>query len=468
MNIIFTSDMNPTTGARRWKAVKRPGFGAADPIATGTAIYTVTPPGSSVVGIIKTGTNTIRGFFGTTEDGSDTTVTGSSGSSRMKEFTDSSGTPTWAVTVAAATANRKSFLYTTGGGLVQITDAEFPNGVVTGQPAFLDGYLFWMTFDLGRIYNSDLNAPTAYTSTGFLTTTSGDRGCGLANYKDKILAIGSNYIEFYENVGNPTGSPLQQIDQIRIVDYGAGTGSANGDLSHRYLSALDSFFWINNRSNNSGPGVYMLEGYRPKKISNQYIDMSLADDANAFIAGTGSIFGLNYLFVSSTSLMAYCFETGTWTTWETTTIFGVLNSHIVPSAGELANPFALYLYVVDSRYQLDTGSLSVSTISYTDNDVAYSAIIQTRPIDFGTNNRKRLNRLTLIGADSRETSTCGISWSDDDGQNWSTARNVDMNDARPTLTRLGAFRRRQFRFTNSSDAPQELEAMELDYDELAT
>ena len=99
--------------------------------------------------------------------------------------------------------------------------------------------------------------------------------------------------------------------------------------------------------------------------------------------------------------------------------------------------------------------------------VITSVMRATRGLDFDTYKRKRLNRLTLVGADSRETSTCGVSWSDDDGQTWSTARNVDLNDARPTLTRLGTFRKRQFRITNSSDAPMELEAMELDVEELA-
>ena len=470
-NLIFNKTVNPFTGTQIVKVAKRPGINSGTSITTATDVYAVaqTPPlsnsGGSVFSVVKTGTNTIRTCEETTVAGGDTTVTGNNGCSRIKAFTDSSGVLNWAFSVSAAVAsNKKSFIFDDGSGLTELTDAEFPDSTVTGQPAFRDGYLFWMTQDLGRIYNSDLNAPTAYGSASFLTVTSGDAGTGLANYRDKIVAIGRDYIEFYENVGNATGSPLQQLDHLRIKDY--GVQSPNGavtDNSHRYIEAMGTLFWINHPGNSAGAGVYMLDGFQPKKISTPFIDIQLEGLIGAVIVGAMGIGGSRYLIINTglagDLFYVYCLDLNIWSKW-TADEFEDALPHI--AHGNAVNE--IHLYKDTTRYEF---SLPVGT--YTDAGGSLTATILTRNLDLGTGKRKRFNKLRLCGSDPGATSNCSVRWSFDNQQTYSTARTLNLadSDGFPFTTRLGIGRQISVEITNSSNAQMEIESLELEYEELA-
>ena len=484
VNCIFVNDTNPALGSSRWRAIKRPGIGGAVALAnTATGAYTVAQADTQVNGygtialIPSTTANSIRVARG---DGTSATVdaTGHVATSRLTKYYDSSSNELYAFhVVTAVAANRKAFSMTAGGTETEITDADYPEANAIGNFVFMDGYLFIAT-DTGRIYNSDLNSATAWTSTSFVTSQKQDQGRGAFSYRDKVGLFGADYIEFYENVGAST-SPLQQLDHLRRSGYGlwmpVGSSNVSMDTGHFYLESVDTVFWINSVDTASGAGVFMLDGFAPKKISNPSVDYDLGRHfpGNISIRGLFSLLGQRYLVIATGDqatdyIWVYCLDNGTWTTWESALFAGAAFGGIVKNRTNADDEQDdIFVYSGTSFYAFDTTSLLSTDISYTDNAVAYTATIQTRNLDLGTYKRKRLNRLTLIGADSREASTCGISWSDDDGQTWSTARNVDLNDSRPTLTRLGMFRERQFRITNSSDAPMELEAMELEYDELA-
>ena len=450
-NILFSRDVNPFTQTQVIVANKRPGFGADTAITDATDIYAVSAylvdSTSSVLSVVKTGANTIKHALDTSIGAEEQTVTGNNGCSRMKPFTDSSGVQNWAFTVtAASTANKKSFLWINDGSVfTEITDAQFPATTVTGQPAFLDGYLFWMTYDLGRIYNANLNAPTAYDTTSFLTVTSGDAGTGLANYRDKVVAIGKDYIEFYENVGNATGSPLQQIDHLRLKGYGVNNTNGVTDNSHRYIEAFGTIFWLNHFGADAGPGCYMLEGFQPKKISNSYMDKQLDEGVNHVIVGAVSFRGYRYLFITTGSAatnecFVYCLELNSWTRW-TSTQFADALPLIVP--GNLVSE--IHLYSGTAVYNLDISGSG----TFTDDGSAYTATIQTRNLDLGTGKRKLFNKLRLVGKDPRETSNCSVSWSFDDQQNYSTARTLNLadNDGYPYTTRLGIGRLKHSRYS---------------------
>ena len=341
----------------------------------------------------------------------------------------------------------------------------------------MDGYLFIMTAD-GKIYNSDLNASTAWTSTSFLTTKTANQGAGVAFYRNMIAAFGGDYIEFYENVGNATGSPLQHVEHLRVSGDGvavlANSGqpiAAGENTGHRYFEGANTVYWINNPDLQSGPGVYMLDGFSPRKISSDDVDLDLSRHlaTNLKIVGVADFFGYPHLFISTGDqstdyCWAYNIKLGAWTTWESALLsnFFIMSNSPSTTSG-LQNE--VLLFSGTKYHKFDIESFLSTDISYTDNGSAYTATIQTRNIDFDNNRKKFWHRFTLIGADSREASATNVSWSDDDGQTWSTARALDMNDARPSTTRLGASRRRQWRITNAADAPFEAEAIELTFSE---
>ena len=485
INIAFKSEANQITGQKRVKACKRPGFGTATSIATvtgtgspsGGALSVCTAPalvagaGASPnafsVWISSTADN-IRVVLAGTQISNNSAVTSPIASSRPI-LLNVDGTPQFYFHIVTTNpTNKSAFVSSTASPPVisAQTDGDLPETLLIGSFAALDGYLFIATSD-GSIWNSDLNNDTSWTSTSFLDNQFQQYGRGVANYKDKIMMFSEDSIEFYENVGNPTGSPLQRVDHLSKKGYGI-SANAN-ETSQYYLPAHDTVFWLNNiRAGQAG--VFMLDGFQPKKISTPDVDMDITKGSILLsnIAGTFTFNGFSYLVVSldvtNTYVWLYCLELGTWTTLEsplftsTVTLAGIVNDS---SIGTTTAFIGTNFYLLDNDFLF-------SSIGYTDGGAAYTATIQTRNLDFGTRKRKRFDRLTLIGNDPQETSNCSVSWSSDDYANFSTARTLNLtdNDGAPTTTRLGAHRKLAFRITNASDAAMELEAIELDMEEL--
>ena len=485
VNVTFKKVTNVVTGKTAIWACKRPGIDAGTTLsATGLSpcyaaaqsVHSGAGSNLNSLSVYGVDVDNIGYFSGNTRVDTET-ATGQFDASRLCVYeVNGSGTPSVAFRVNATSRAAYAF---EGSTIAAISDVDFPNSSAIGNFVYKDGYLFIMTNSTGRIHNSDLNAVTAWSATSFLTTDSGNDGCSLALYHDKIVAFGGTYIEFYENVGNAIGSPLQQVRHLRINGYGLGRSnvipaSYGQEPGHRCFSSRDTLFWINNPDLESGGGVFVLDAFTPKKISTAEVDFDLARLAysDPRIAGICELFGFNYLVIatgnqSTDYCWVFCFETGMWTTWESS-LFSTLAAVMNNPQGSGAGQDSVLLFSGNEIYQFDTASLLSTAIDYTDDSAAFTMTVQTGQLDFGTNRRKRLNSIRLIGNDPREASTCAISWSDDDGQTYSTARNVDLNDEDPKLVACGMFRRRQFRIANSSNAPCELEAMELDYEVLAS
>lgn len=109
-----------------------------------------------------------------------------------------------------ATDFTKGAVINATGTWTEITDADFTGLSKCTNMIGLDGYLFIGTTN-NRIYNSDLNASTAWTSTSFLTAAdTPGRLMWLAKIRNFLIVFKDKSIEFFEDVGNPTpGSPLE-------------------------------------------------------------------------------------------------------------------------------------------------------------------------------------------------------------------------------------------------------------------
>jgi hypothetical protein len=108
--------------------------------------------------------------------------------------------------------------------------------------------------------------------------------------------------------------------------------------------------------------------------------------------------------------------------------------------------------------------LSPTTPVFTDDGVAYSAIIQTSKLDMGMNRRKTWKRIDVIGDQEGQASSLSVAWTDDDYQTTSAGRTVDLSSSKPSLTRCGNSRRRSFVLTHSAATPMRLEALEIEYE----
>jgi hypothetical protein len=355
---------------------------------------------------------------------------------------------------------RSAQYYVNGVGVSSIVDADFPSSSMCGNFAFMDGYLFIMTED-GFIYNSDLNDLSSWDSTNFLSAGfHSDEGTTLARYKNTIVAFGRSTTEFFENVGNATGSPLQRIlDRSFNVglykDDTATTTTSPTSSCRRVLEAFDTVYWISGSfGDRTHQSIFTLDNFSPVELAGPDIKSVFAYDSPDKIIGAFHYAGEPVLMIKTVSGAYYaCFTNlKMWSKW----VFGT-GTPVALVGGANQTVFAdMGVTQVKMTFNAQTSA------SYLDNTNPYTMTIQTSRIDLETEKRKRLHKLAIIGNTTRSTSTTNISWSDDDYVTFNSPRALNLADARPYLTNGGAFRRRAFKLTNASNAPFEVEALELD------
>lgn len=445
VNVIPDVNINPVTNHTRYYVYKRPGF------------TTNTTPGAGNGGTaikIWTGkANEIISAFGTTN-------------STVYNGTSSLGTTTGVVydiqeTFVGTTANltfasdgNKAYYYPDGGALTEIVDADFPSNAgktITGNFVHMDGYAFIMATD-GNIYNSDLNSLSSWGALSFIAAnTYPDRGIGLARYKELVVAFGKESVEFFRNVGNPTGSPLEKVKEATIKI---------GCIGYTAITSFeDNIAWVAG-SDTGTESVYILDGYKPVRVSDNAIDAFIAQRGDTTIYMTSSkINGKTLIFVQFNSqTYVYCLEDKLWHEWS-------------PGDKILWHKFAASSSSTSALYTVSRTSTSgkvykISLVNpvYQDDGTSYTVTIQTSLIDLGKDYRKRLRRFSIIGDTSTSTTNMGVSWTDDDYTTYTTARNIDLNKQTKYLTNCGQFRRRAFNLTETSSLPLRLEALEFNID----
>lgn len=479
VNVCYRTAQNPLSGDKRIWAFKRPGIGtspgAFSNVTAGCYSALQHNPSVQTYSIFQSSSNTnqIKLFVGVTLKQT-VTVTGNLMASRITPFYDA-GNFKLAFWVRASTAsNNKAFIYNIDADtLTEITDGDFPVATLVGNFVYKDGYLFIMTTD-GKIYSSDINAPTSWNATAFLSVANTEVGGGICRYRDKIVAFSTNSLDFYENVGNPVGSPLQRVDNL--YEHGVGLlghpnigGFEQNGCGHAYLEAYDTVFWISDNANKIG--LYTLNEYKPVQVSSPNISFLIGAEysgnwSDLTIAGTVLIAGHRHLLINmgrssvenaGKYVLVFNLDLGLWSIWQ----WGLTDAitYSTPIVGSF--PSSAKVLIGSSTYIITLGMPSTHN-QWADNSNAYTMTIQTSIVDLGTTSRKRLHKLTLLGSDSGATATTGISWSDNDYQTFTTARNVDLNNQRTYLDNCGMFRRRAFRITNSTNTPWEAEAMEFE------
>lgn len=443
-NILPDKVIDKITGATKYYCYKRPGFS------------TNTTPASGSIGTalkIWTGSNNeIISAFG----GTNSTIY--SGTSSLGTLTGVATdiTETFIGTTAnlvIPTDGNKAYYYPAGGAMTEITDADFPGKAgktITGTFVHMNGYAYIMCTD-GTIWNSDLNSISAWTSTSFISAnTYPDKGIGLARYKNLILAFGKETIEFFTDVGNASGSPLQKIQEatIRI-----------GCLNQYSMCALeDNIAWV--ASSDTGTfSVYILDGYAPKRISTNAIDAFIAQSGLTPYLTSCKLNGKTFIFVTldDTVSYVYCLEDDIWHEWKPASGSSILWHKMTASSAASSAIYAISRTGTGGKVYIMSQTVPV----YTDDTNQYEAVIYTSKIDVGTEQRKFLSRLTLV-AETTST-TIDVSWSDDDYATFSTARTIDLSANRKYLTNCGNFRRRAFKLSNTSGSAFRLEALELEF-----
>jgi len=91
--------------------------------------------------------------------------------------------------------------------------------------------------------------------------------------------------------------------------------------------------------------------------------------------------------------------------------------------------------------------------------------IQTDSLDFGTNRKKFIPRIDLIGADIQSSGTATLEISTDDFATFRTLGTFDLTKINPFITRCGSFKgSASFRLTHSANTAFRAEALKVWYE----
>ena len=163
------------------------------------------------------------------------------------------------------------YIYTTAGGLVQITDADF---TANGDPqyvVFIDGY-FACSTDSKKWIISDLNDGTAWDALDFGTAESDpDAIVAPIVHQNQIYLTGSRTTETFQNIGG-ADFPFQRGNQF--FDKGCYAPAS-------LINTNERFFMVGG-GKDEFPSVWMFYRGSYTKVSNLAVDQALAaysDDA---------------------------------------------------------------------------------------------------------------------------------------------------------------------------------------------
>lgn len=444
VNAIPEKVTNAFTGKQTFYLTKRPGFQVkSKPASTpGTSVHVWQGHAA--------GTEVITAFGGTNSTVYNETSSIGTTTGVVNTITDTlvGTTPTLVMT----TRGNKAYWYQPSGSITEITGSGFINGAgftITGRPAFLDGYTFLMD-TTGQVWNSDLNSISSWNGNFIQANMKPDAGIGVARYKDQIVALGISSIEFFEDAGNPVGSPLQRTPQGYI-----NIGVVN---QNAYVEIEDTIAFIGT-TEQSTIGLYMLDGLQAKRFSTPTIESLLSmSNPTSFWLNAIKLVGRTFIVIVSTSdarTYVYGVEDGVWHEWAGTAI---LWQHMHGIAAGVKNIYA----VTELDSTGNVYEISPTNFVFQDNSQNYTMLVQTSKVDLDNQKRKFMSKLRVIGDEQSATTPINVSWSDDDYQTYHSVRTVDMMNADAYVPALGSFRRRAFQLTNTNNGPCRLEALEFE------
>lgn len=310
-----------------------------------------------------------------------------------------------------------------------------------GKMIFMDNLAF-IADDENRIYQSAVSDLSNWSTSEFIgRTIVQDAPQGLMKVRNHILFFGEDTVEVFTNVGNTTGSILGRVPHsAQRIGLGAVAGGGAGltGKTEYYTTIGDLGFFVGRYGGTSTEhSLIMYNGSRFEKISRPIEDKILSStevysvNRVSFGGKPGVGIQLTLPTASTQRWLMYFPDINDFFLWETTVYSPVNNGKYY--AG-IINTQKLYTFGTTNNWQ-DAGT------NYTMTTQFRLPLLDTK--------WRSMPVCGVIADSTTTTSNLGVSYSDDDGQNWSTARNINLNSRRKELTGLGGFRERSFRLTHT-------------------
>ena len=315
-------------------------------------------------------------------------------------------------------------------------------------PIFLDGYLFVLKTGTGDLYNSDLNNPMQWTAGAFISCEilpdQAIRPIKLNNY---IAVFGTNSIEYFWDAGNSTGTPLQRNDTpVKFNGYLGG-----------YAQWGNKVYFVGNNVEGQ-PSVFSLEDLKMDEVAGATLTRYLANLTQTYSTYRGSIVctagHVFYVLNAGSYTFVGDLTTKQWFRWAYQQNSGMALSGAVNI--KTADTYRCLFY-----RDVDSTIYQFSPLVYQDMGVNYTCQLVTENEQFDTYNQKTMSRLTLWADKPTSSATALISWSDDDYQTFSSPVPLELYQERPSINRLGRFRKRAFKLSFTQNQPMRFRGIEV-------
>jgi len=158
-----------------------------------------------------------------------------------------------------------AYIYTTGGGLVAISDNDF-DGLVS-DVNYVDGYFWFTKSDGQKGFISDLRDGAAYIATDF-TSAEADPDYNVRSFilRNQPYVFGEQTVQAYQNVGG-AGFPFTYIQ---------GSVQAKGLASIYAVAEVNDLMVFLGGAVNESPSIWITNGGSIEKLSTVPIDQEIS------------------------------------------------------------------------------------------------------------------------------------------------------------------------------------------------
>lgn len=359
------------------------------------------------------------------------------------------------------------FLYSTGTVVLICSDGTTLNHITSANvitssatvaatvgthiptPVYYNGYLLLVKSGTGDCYNSDVDDPMTWTAGNFITAEiSPDDVSQIAKINNYFILFGRYSVEYFYDVGNPTGTPFARNDVfVKNIGYKYNTYRAIAQYGNRLFFA--------GYKANSSLDIFSLEDFKVDSVTTPAIRRWLETIGTTLYTNIFTLNGRDVLVISSSNeCFYYDIEAGLWgrlsfksssTEFDLKLATTILNSNVKVTAFCTTNNNAIYIF---------------DRTLYQDATINFPCTIRTKGHNFGTNKQKYMSGITLW-ADRAGTGDILVEASDDDYQTYPISRTIDLDQENPDALQWGRFRKRAFRLTYTTNNPLRLRGMEI-------
>ena len=353
------------------------------------------------------------------------------------------GSTSW-VSAPATLVISNSATATQAGTALTIINPGTQTGFLKGQ-AYLDAVTYMLTSKAYVNGSARNDVSTWPADNSIAAMIEPDLGVTMNKQLTYVLAFKRYSVEVFYDAANAEGSPLKSVPGMKL---NVGCKSADS-----VQSAEGSLFWLAQTKDGSIQ-VVMLDGMKLAIVSSPSIEKLLQQADYTYVQSwVARINGHRFYGITlkaSNLTLVYDAITQLWAQW-------------TDSAGNYF-PFVASVVISDQhtllQHETDGKLYKLDVSVFADNGTVFPVDIFTPNWDGGTRKKKYLKLIDFIG-DQTDGSLLYVQSSDDDYQNWTEFRRVDMSKTRPFLANCGTFRRRAYHIKHLANTPMRLQAMEL-------